>query len=316
VQRFSIILLSLFAVNCGSAGNPQLETDVARLRIEVDELKAKSADSEKTNSGSFGDGHREPTRTGSSEGAAPNEDLAREVRELRLDKERLEQQLAERPAARPSRPQRPRPKPESVYALEVVDAPFEGAKNAKVTVIKNFEFACPFCQKNIPVLEQLLKDYKGDIKVVYKHFVVHPQSATEPAHAACAAGMQGKFPKMATLIWDKAYSTRNFSRQHIEKLAKKAKLRMKQFRTDRDGACVARVQLDHAQAAAVGTTGTPSFYINGRFLSGARPIDQFKTLIDEELGKANARIRGGEANVANYYERFVLDRGLKKLESP
>lgn len=165
-------------------------------------------------------------------------------------------------------------------------------------------------------MEQLLKDYKGDLKIVYKNFIVHPSTATEPALAACAAGMQGKFSKMQTLIWDKAFSKRDFSRQNMERLAKQAKLRMNAFRADRDGACVARVKLDQAQASAVGVTGTPAFFINGRFLSGARPIDQFKTLIDEELAKANARIRRGEANVKNYYDRFVLDRGLKKLNSP
>lgn len=167
-----------------------------------------------------------------------------------------------------------------------------------------------------PTLEQLLKDYKGDLKIVYKNFIVHPSTATEPALAGCAAAMQGKFSKMKKLIWEEAFPNRDFSRKNLERLAKKAKVRMKLFRADRDGACVARVQLDQEQARKVGVVGTPAFFINGRFLSGARPIDQFKKLIDEELAKANARIRGGEASVSNYYERFVLDRGLKKLEAP
>jgi hypothetical protein len=80
-----------------------------------------------------------------------------------------------------------------------------------------------------------------------------------------------------------------------------------------DGACPKLVQEDQASVAKLGTTGTPAFYINGRYLSGAQPIDQFKTLIDEELKRANERIAKGEATVAGYYDEFVLKRGLKEL---
>jgi protein-disulfide isomerase len=143
---------------------------------------------------------------------------------------------------------------------------------------------------------------------------VHPQSATEPAHAACAAGKQGKWKAMAKLIWDKAYAVRDFSPGNMEKLARKAKLNMQKFKRDRDGACKDLVRRDQSDVSKVGTTGTPAFYINGRFLSGARPIDQFKTLIDEEMAKAKKRIRqDASLNRGNYYQREVVAKGLKKL---
>ena len=44
-------------------------------------------------------------------------------------------------------------------------------------------------------------------------------------------------------------------------------------------------QADVAQASKLGVTGTPAFYVNGRFLSGAQPFTSFKRLIDEELAK-------------------------------
>ncbi len=40
-----------------------------------------------------------------------------------------------------------------------------------------------------------------------------------------------------------------------------------------------------AQASKLGVTGTPAFFINGRFLSGAQPFSSFKRVIDEELAK-------------------------------
>jgi len=43
------------------------------------------------------------------------------------------------------------------------------------------------------------------------------------------------------------------------------------------------VDRDSKEAKRLGVTGTPAFFINGRFLSGAKPLDDFKKIIDEEL---------------------------------
>ena len=159
-----------------------------------------------------------------------------------------------------------------------------------------------------------MKDYSGDIKVVYKHFVVHPQHATVPALASCAAAKQGKFEAMYNGIWDKAFSTRDFSQGNMEKIGKSLGLDVNKLKADMEGDCKKIIREDQQQVSSVGTTGTPAFYINGRFLSGARPIDQFKVLVEEELKKANDRIGKGEATAANYYDKFVLKQGKKKLD--
>jgi hypothetical protein len=64
-----------------------------------------------------------------------------------------------------------------------------------------------------------------------------------------------------------------------------------------------------------GVGATPSFFINGRFMSGAMPIENFVTIIDEELKKANERIQQGTP-AAQYYQQWVMDKGLKALEAP
>ena len=161
-----------------------------------------------------------------------------------------------------------------------------------------------------------MKDYKGDIKIVYKHFVVHPSTATIPALAACAAHKQGKFAPMEKLIWEKGYGQRaqgGLSADNMKKIAKEAGLNMGQYDKDVAGACKADIQKDQAHLRAVGVSGTPAFFINGRFLSGARPVDQFKAIIDEELKKANSRIGDGGATAENYYNKWVLAKGKKKL---
>jgi len=224
-------------------------------------------------------------------------------------------------AARPrgqEQPQAPRPgtpDPAAVYSLDITGAPFAGPKDAKVTIVKAFEFACPFCLRVNPTIAELEKQYGDDLKVVYKNYVVHPQVATTPALAACAAHKQGKYHEMVELIWEKGFNAnRNLSAENMEILAKELGLNMSTFKADMNGdSCKQTVQMDQAQLTAVGTRGTPAFYINGRFLSGAQPIDRFKALIDEELAKANGRISKGEASVKDYYAKYVLAAGEKKV---
>jgi len=146
---------------------------------------------------------------------------------------------------------------------------------------------------------------------------VHPQTATEPALAACAGGMQGKFAEMEKGIWEKAYGKgRDFSPKNLESIAKEVGLDMAKYKADHDGACKATIAKDQKDLSAVGTTGTPAFYINGRFLSGAQKIDTFKKIIDEELKKANDVIAKGGATAANYYDTQIYKKGLKKLATP
>lgn len=87
---------------------------------------------------------------------------------------------------------------------------------------------------------------------------------------------------------------------------------MAKFKADMAGPCPKIVVKDQQELARIGTRGTPAFYINGRFLSGARPIQFFKQIIDEELKKANAAIAKGTP-VEKYYQEFVVKKGAKKL---
>jgi protein-disulfide isomerase len=212
--------------------------------------------------------------------------------------------------------QRPRPKPEEVYSIDVGNSPVYGKATAKVTMVEGFEFACPFCRKMMPTFEQLQKDYGDDLRIVKKQFVVHPQVATLPAIASCAANKQGKYHQMEELLWTKGYdANRNFAPENIDAIAKEAGLDMAKFKADLDGAdCKREIQQDQAALGAIGVSGTPAFYINGRFLSGARPVEQFKALIDEEIKKYDERIGKDGTTAENYYTKWVVEKGKKKLE--
>lgn len=152
--------------------------------------------------------------------------------------------------------------------------------------------------------------------MVYKHFVVHPDVATVPALAVCAAAEQDRFAEFEHLIWEKGFKERDLSPEKMATLAKEAKLDLAAFDASMKGpACARRIQQDQDELHKVGVNGTPAFFINGRYLSGAQQLGVFQKLIDEELAKAEAAIAGGTP-VADYYRVAVLDKGLKEMVVP
>ena len=111
-------------------------------------------------------------------------------------------------------------------------------------------------------------------------------SRARPAHAASeAAAMQGKFWE----FHDKIFSDqRNLTDEQFVKYAEELGLDVEKFKKDLASAEVAkRLDQDVAQAGTLGVTGTPAFFINGRYLSGAQPFANFKRIIDEELKKGS-----------------------------
>src|SRR6185503_1362424 len=115
-------------------------------------------------------------------------------------------------AAQPARPPRAEPDRAKTYAMSIEGDPFDGPADAKVTLVKAYDYACPYCEKVRDTMDELRKKYGNDLRIVFKQFVVHPQVATAPALALCAANKQGKFLQMDTLLWDKGFKARQFDK--------------------------------------------------------------------------------------------------------
>jgi protein-disulfide isomerase len=119
---------------------------------------------------------------------------------------------------------------------------------------------------------------------------------------------------MHDLIWTRGWeANRDFSMANMETLAGDLKLDLKKFVKDMDGACIDEITRDQAELTRLGQGGTPAFWINGRFLSGARPIEDFKALIDAELAAAKGQIGKRGVTRGNYYKRVVLKKGKKSI---
>ena len=172
--------------------------------------------------------------------------------------------------------------PNKVHKVNTVGSPSIGPDDASVTLIEFSDFQCPFCARVTPTLEQIQETYGDDVRIVFKHLPlrIHPQAPM--AHAASeAAKAQGKFWEMHDLIFA---NPRQLTEEKFVEYAGQIDLDVEQFKVDMASPEVKkRVDADVAEASQLGVTGTPGFFINGKFVSGAKPFADFKQRIDAEL---------------------------------
>jgi protein-disulfide isomerase len=182
--------------------------------------------------------------------------------------------------------------PAPVYRAEVSladAAATQGAADAPITIVEFTDFHCPFCKTSQPTIAAVLERFKGKVRLVQHDLPIdglHPQ-ARKVHEAARCAGEQGKF-------WE--YRERAFP-QGPQTAAQRAKiatdigLNMPAFTKCVAGdATAAAVRRDEEQARALNVSSTPTFYINGRQLLGAQPLEAFVRLIDDELARMSDRM--------------------------
>ena len=119
--------------------------------------------------------------------------------------------------------------------------------------------------------------------MVFKDFPLGFHARAIPAaQASRCAGEQGKFWE----FHDKLFSNKGLTGDDLKRYAEELSLDISAFDT-----CFASnkhakaISADTDQGKSLGVTGTPAFFINGRFLSGAQPVEAFSKIIDDELSK-------------------------------
>ncbi|WP_443096568.1 DsbA family protein [Pyxidicoccus fallax] len=202
-----------------------------------------------------------------------------------------------------------RPVDPTVFKVPIEGSPVKGSPEALVTLVEFSDYECPFCSRADVTVRKLQEQYGSKLRVVMKQnpLSFHPR-AKPAAIAAMAAGEQGKY-------WE--YHEKLFTNQKqlddasLEKYAKDLDLDMAKWKADlANPKFQDTITRDQALASQLGASGTPAFFINGRFLSGAQPIDNFKALIDEEMGKAEALVKGG-VSASQVYAK-IIEKGAEK----
>lgn len=161
-------------------------------------------------------------------------------------------------------------------------APWTGPASAPITIVEYSDYQCPFCKRAHPTVEQILKEYKDQVRFTYLDYPLpFHQMAVPAAVAVHCAEEQGKFWEYHKNLMEAAG---DLSPADLTKRATDIGLDGPKFQACTDakkGEALIKSNFD--DGAAVGVTGTPAFFINGRMLVGAQPIEQFREVINDEL---------------------------------
>lgn len=177
--------------------------------------------------------------------------------------------------------------------VTVAGHPSRGPADAPVTIVAFSDFECPYCIKGSTNLEKVVASHPGKVRVVFRNMPLPMHAGAEPAAlAALAAHRQGKFWEMH----DALFATQGkFAVDDLDALADEIGLDMARYRSDiADPALAAALKRDVDEAKTLGVKGTPSFFVNGRLVVGARPAEELTTLVAEEIAAT---------------ERFVAQHG-------
>ncbi len=168
--------------------------------------------------------------------------------------------------------------------IAINGSPFQGPEKAKITLVEFSDFQCPYCSRAIAEVENILRAYPKDIKLVFKQFPLEIHSEAQlAAEASLAANAQGKFWPMH----DKLFANfRKLSRDNIFLWAKESGLDMEKFKVDlQSGRFRPAVEKDVKDGFEAGVQGTPTFFINGQRYSGLMDLNSVKAILDAELKK-------------------------------
>ena len=163
-------------------------------------------------------------------------------------------------------------------------APAKGPATAPVTIVEFSDFHCPFCKRVLPTLNDLTARYGDRVKLVFRDYPIdqlHPGARTAHVAARCAHE-QGKFWAYHDVLFEKSPHTddlKGYARQvGLDLSAFERCLASKKY--------ASAVQKDIDAGSKLGVTGTPAFFINGRLVSGAQPLEAFVQVIEDELQRA------------------------------
>ncbi|HZU81512.1 MAG TPA: thioredoxin domain-containing protein, partial [Polyangiaceae bacterium] len=179
-------------------------------------------------------------------------------------------------------------------------------RDAPVTIVEYSDFQCPFCSRVEPTLKQVRDTYGPDkVRIIWKSnplpFHQNAKPASEAAQGVFVMAGNDGFWK----FHDNAFKNQgSLNTDSYVKWAQEAGVKdIAAYKAGLDSHKWAdKVDKDLSDGKAAGVQGTPSFFVNGVFINGAQPFENFKKTIDQELPKAQAKIAAGTPKSRVYVE--------------
>lgn len=177
------------------------------------------------------------------------------------------------------------------------DDPRRGPQVAKVQLVVFSSFQCPGCKEFVPMMNQLLADYDGEIAVVFKHFPLskqcNPKLTIDPHPQGCAAAMAAEAARQQGKFWkfhDSLFAVDRFvGDETLIQVAEAAGCDVERFKRDRESeATKKKVRADIELGNEREVNATPTVFLNGRRLKYLS-LGTVQMLIRHELNKRATR---------------------------
>lgn len=163
----------------------------------------------------------------------------------------------------------------------------QGNPNAKAVLVEFSDLQCPACKNAEPSVKSIVDEFGGNLRFEYRYFpltTIHKNSLLA-AHAAEAAGLQGKFWEMKTQMFNTQddWAESDNAMDTFKAYAKDLGLDVAKFEQDTNSAAVqSTVANDIALGNQIGVNATPSFYLNGKLLR-PKSFDDFNAIVREAV---------------------------------
>jgi protein-disulfide isomerase len=162
-----------------------------------------------------------------------------------------------------------------------IEQPYAGAwignPDADVTLVEYFDYNCSYCRASLPTIERLVAGDKN-LRVVFRELPVLAESSRNAARASLAAAEQGKYKA----FHDALYAAGPVTDATIAATARSTGVSIARLPDDAD----TEIAKNLSVAATLGITGTPSWVVGDRVLSGAVPIEQLQDAITAARAKS------------------------------
>jgi protein-disulfide isomerase len=229
------------------------------------------------------------------------------------------------PPPAPPPPAAPPPPDSSVFDAQgwvpvSPEDPQIGSQMALVTLVEFGDFQCPFTMRAQATMGQLMDNYGPDkLRIVWKNlplpFHDKAEGTAEAAEGVRALAGNDAFWRFHDIVFrNQGELTPDIlptwaERAGVTRIAElKAGLAAHTWK--------AKVDSDVALSKLAGANGTPSFFVEGELMSGAQPFDRFKTVIDEQLAKAQAKLAAGTPREQLYSVLSNENKTAQPVEKP
>ena len=166
---------------------------------------------------------------------------------------------------------------------------FFGKKDAPITIVEYSDFQCPYCSRGYQTMKQVLKEYDGKVRIVFKHLPLDFHPLAMPAakyFEAIAKQSHEKAEKFHDMVFENQGMLKDKGEAYFDEVAKKVGADLKKVKADLKSEDITkRIEADMEEAKKFNFSGTPGFIINGVSLRGAYPFPAFKEIIDQHLKK-------------------------------